>query len=116
MRLLDRSGHEANVVKLVKLPFVGDPLFRPKPGDNINPLLEARSAFIHAHAEDVELLRDESAPKAGVETAVANVIQHASSPASLMGLLKAGMTAPVISRICRVRAAMADKRTIGFGL
>ena len=32
-----------------------------------------------------------------------------------MGLLNAGITAPVISRMRRVRAATADKKTIGFG-
>jgi len=39
----------------------------------------------------------------------------ASSAASLTGLLKAGITAPVISRIRCVRAATAARNTTGFG-
>src|SRR5207253_559445 len=40
----------------------------------------------------------------------------AISPASFSGWLKAGSTAPVTSRACRVRCAAAARKTIGLGL
>jgi hypothetical protein len=40
----------------------------------------------------------------------------AISPASLKGWLKTGNTAPVTSRIVDVRAATAERKTIGAGL
>ena len=73
MRLLNRSRHETHVTKLTEFSFMGDPLLIPKPGDNVDPLFEAGSAFVHVNAENIELLRNKSAPKTSVETAVAEV-------------------------------------------
>jgi hypothetical protein len=40
----------------------------------------------------------------------------ASSPASLIGWLNAGITAPVMRRMRRVRAASAESRISGLGV
>ena len=76
MRLLHGPGHEADVFKPVESSFVGEPFLGPEASNNVDPLFEPCAAFVHLDAEDVELLGDERAPETGVESAVADVIQH----------------------------------------
>ena len=54
-------------------------------------------------------------PKPTSRRPLLRLSRTASSAASLTGWLKAGMTAPVIGRIRVVRAATADRNTIGLG-
>src|SRR6266850_4731255 len=76
VRLLDRPRIEVDVAEAVELTVVGDAILGPEPPDDVEALLEPGAALVHAHAEDLELLRDEGAPEAHVETAVAEVVQH----------------------------------------
>src|SRR5262245_1739908 len=90
VRLLHRPWHEADVAKAVKFSLVRNPLLCPKPGDDVNALFEARSALIHAHPEDVELLWDEGASEARVEPAVADVIEHRELGSELDRMVERG--------------------------
>src|SRR6516165_5005376 len=87
-RLLHRPGHKADIFETVKLPFVRNSILRPEPGDDVNSLLEACPALLHAHSENVELLWDKGAPKAGVEPAVTDVIQHRQLGGELDGIVE----------------------------
>ena len=74
--LLDRPGIQVDVTEAVELAVVGDAVLGPEPLDDVDALLEPGAALVHAHAEDLELLGDEGAAEAHVETAVAEVVQH----------------------------------------
>src|SRR5215510_7958924 len=90
MRLLHRPGHQAHVVKPVKLALIRNPLLGPKPCDDVNAFFEARSALFHADAEDVELLWDEGASKSCVEASGADVIEHRQLAGELDGMVERG--------------------------
>src|SRR5215467_8695975 len=90
MRLLNRPGHEPNVVKLVKLSFVGNSFLCPKSGYDVDSLLEPCSALIHIHAEGIEFLWDKSPSKTCVEPAVADVVQHRKLAGELYRIVESG--------------------------
>src|SRR5262245_10079069 len=90
MRLLHRPRHETNVPKLVKLAVVGNPLFRPKPSDDVNAFFEPGSALIHTDAENVELLWDKRPAESRIEPAVADIVEHSKLAGELDRIVESG--------------------------
>src|SRR5262249_58125274 len=58
--------------------------------DNANAFFEARSALLHADAEDVKLLWDKGASKSCVEPTVADIIEHRQLAGELDGMVERG--------------------------
>ena len=90
MRLLDGTRLQVHVAEAVEASLVGHAVLGPEPRDDVDAFLEARAALVHAHAEHLELLRDEGAAEAHVEAAVAEVVEHRQLGGELDGVVEGG--------------------------
>src|SRR6266540_4455574 len=85
---LHGTRHQMDVLERVELALVGDAVLGPEPGDDLDAFLVAGAALLHAHAEHLELLRDERATEARVEAALAQVVQHGELRRQLDGVVE----------------------------
>src|SRR5436309_2140265 len=90
VRLLHRPRGRVHVAKTVEHPSVRHPVLGPEPRDDVDAFLETCAALVHADTEDLELLRDERAPKADVEPAAADVVEHPQLARELHGVVERG--------------------------
>src|SRR2546426_4064898 len=88
VRLLQGTRRQVDIAKPVELAVVGHAVLGPEPGDDVDAFLEAGAALLHAHAEHLELLRDERAAEAHVEATVADVVQRRQLGRELDGMVE----------------------------
>ncbi len=90
VRPLGRARQRGDVPEAVELPLEGDVVFRPQPGEGLDPLLEARPALVHGDAEGIELVGHEGPRDADVEPAAADGVEHRELAGQLQRMIEDG--------------------------